>query len=169
MRFFMVSVTIHSLTSRIFIDFLVSHQFGRLISDHPCGFGEYCWLHSLAIFQGHKMMKHFFERRTPSVFLLSGYLSCLNSVSVNILPIQGKITNFGKHKSQKFGQVDIWHGGLKWLCGFGVFCVPIFLLVSLQWVFSVRNNIFHETKSDGINFFVFRRRLCSECLEDGFT
>lgn len=68
------------------------------------------------------MMKHFFERRTPSVYLLSGYLSCLNSVSVNILPIQGKITNFGKHKSQS----EVWTSGyltrrpemIVWVWGF---------------------------------------------------
>lgn len=76
--FFMVSITIHSLILRIFIDFPISHQFGRLISHHPCGFGEQCWLYSVAIFQGRKMMEHSFEGRTLSVYILTGYISCLH-------------------------------------------------------------------------------------------
>lgn len=137
MPFLMVSVTIHNLTSRIFTDFLISHQFGRLISDHACGFGEYCWLHSVANFQGHKM----------SFLLREGHCQYINwqvifpawiAVSVSILPIQGKIRNFIK-VSWKFGQVGIGHRGLKWF-GLGIFCVLVFLLVSLQWLFSVRNN-----------------------------
>lgn len=36
--FLMVSASIQGHTSRIFIDFLLSQQFGRLISDHQRGF-----------------------------------------------------------------------------------------------------------------------------------
>lgn len=132
----MVSVTIHNL----FIDFLVSHQFGRLILDCPCGFGEYCWLYCVAIFQGHKMMKHVFEGRTLSICIYTDSLYFLPeflSLSTSYV-FRARLQNFGTEVSQKFGQVGVGHRGLKWL-GFGVFCVPGFLLVFAVIFFSVRN------------------------------
>lgn len=124
----MVSVTIHNL----FIDFLVSHQFGRLILDYRCGFGKYCWLYCVAIFQGHKMMKHW-------QFIFPTWIS----VSLNILRIQGKITKFWYRNQSEVWTSGYWTQRLKWL-GFGVFYVPGFLLVfaviffSKKWIYFLR-------------------------------
>lgn len=130
----MVSVIIHNLTSRIFIDFLVSHQLGRADWFLTIHVGlENIVDYTLAIFQGCDDEILLWGKDTVSVYtdrlyflpeFLSLSTSYLFKARLHIL-IKVKV-------SQKFGQVSIWHRPkIIWVWGFlcSSFSADLFVMI----------------------------------------